>query len=103
MGETTTPKIKPGILTTEFWLSFGTVVTGILTALGILTPAEADEFVSALMSVMGGVLTLGTLIVYIVGRINLKRAQMKNGSQTMTLLEGIPDAPSSGGTGQYVE
>jgi len=103
MQETTSPQLKSGILTTEFWMTLGTSITGILVAIGILTPAEADEFVQGLMSVVGGLLTLSVMVVYISGRINLKRDQMLIGNQSPTLLEGIPDATSSSDSPTYAK
>lgn len=88
------PKLKSGILTTEFWMAIGTSVTGILVAIGVLTPTEADQFVQALVSVVGGLLTLASMIVYIYGRIKLKSEYMQNSTRESDLLK-LDDSPTS--------
>ena len=103
MGTTSATNLKSGFLSSEFYLAIGTSITGVLVAIGVLTPTEADEFVKALMSVIGGVLTLTTMIVYINGRIALKREQLQNGTPIDRLLEGIPDATSSDGSSVFVK
>ncbi len=94
-----TPKntqTKAGFLTSEFWLTIGSAVTGILVMLGYLTPQQADDFTSAVVAVVGGLVTISTTVVYIVGRVQLKREQGVSGSQTPQVLEGIPDQPQTG-------
>ncbi len=94
MAMTVLPQVKPGFLTSEFWLTVGTTVSGLLVTFGYLTPEMADDFIQAVVSVVGGVLTVAATVTYIVGRFQLKRAAMVSGTQPTGLLEGIPDEGS---------
>lgn len=88
--QTTQPtQIKSGWVTTEFWGTIGSSIAGILMALGYLTPEQADGFVEALVSVIGGLLTISATVAYIYGRIQLKRDIVQNGSQTTRVLENV--------------
>lgn len=81
--------IKTGILTSEFWLAFVQGVTGFLVLLGYLTPQQADEFGKAIVSVMGGLITIAGLVTYLYGRVVLKKAAIENGAP----IEGVPATP----------
>lgn len=58
MSNDTVPKTqKPGWKTSEFWLSLATTGLGVLTTLGILTPASPVAVVAgAALSVLPGLL-----------------------------------------------
>ena len=103
MGVVTIKNIKTGVLTSEFWLALATTVTGVLVTLGYLSPEQSDEFVRAVVAVMGGLVTITSTIAYLYGRVALKREQIRNGSPITTLLEGSNNATSSGASGQFVK
>lgn len=100
MEPSNTQPVKSGFLSSEFWMSAASGITGILVMLGYLNPQQADGFVEAVVAVVGGLVTISATVVYIVGRVQLKRESMQSGSQTVRLPEGIPDLPQ---TGAYVE
>lgn len=67
-----TPKPKSGFLSSEFYITLGNTVAGIAVMLGYLTPQQADDFVKAIVSVLGGLMVIISTVVYIAGRIKLK-------------------------------
>lgn len=73
MAETNQQNLKPGYKTSEFWITLLTTVAGILVATGHLTPIQADEFVQAVISVVGGATTIAATVAYLYGRMELKR------------------------------
>lgn len=98
MQPTKQTSIKSGFLTSEFFATAASGITGVLIMLGYLTPQQADEFTTAVVAVIGGLTTIVATVVYIVGRVQLKQTQLQSGSQSDGLLEGIPDAPIDGQT-----
>lgn len=95
MSATETPQLKTGLLSTEFYLTVATSITGVLVLLGYLTPELADQFVEAIVSVIGGLLTIVSTITYIHGRITLKRESMQNSRPLVTLPESLDPATPS--------
>jgi len=96
-------QVKPGYQTTEFWMTIATSVTGMLAALGYIEPKQADELIQAVVSVVGGLLTIGSVIVYIRGRIELKKQSMVSGNELVSLLEGLPDSEAQKDKITYVK
>lgn len=60
--------MKPGYLTTEFWTSIATAVTGLATTLGYLTPDQATPLVQAVTQIAGGVLMVASIFGYAISR-----------------------------------
>lgn len=77
---------KPGAKTTEFYLALLNNIVGVLVLLGYLTPKQADDFVQAVIAVMGGVLVIISTGVYIWGRVQIKRQQAQSSKSFKGLL-----------------
>lgn len=92
---------KPGIKTTEFYLTAVNSVTGILVMLGYLTPVQAGDLESAIAQVIGGSLVIFSTIAYIYSRVAVKRTV----DLTSTELPPLPmsDGVSQSQGGVYVE
>lgn len=92
---------RPGIKTSEFYLTIVSSVVGMLVTLGYVTPQEADQLVQAIVTVIGGVLTVVTMGLYIYGRFKLKQQQTKVGTTPPALpikqaLEGLAQSENIG-------
>jgi hypothetical protein len=70
--ETPTPPLKAGYKTTEFWLTLVAQAVGILTAMGLVSPAHSSDLSNAINTVIGASLALGTALAYIFNRTWLK-------------------------------
>lgn len=70
--------MKPGVKTTEFWLTLVAAVLGVLVAGGFLTPeesAQAQSVVEALIEQLAGVvIAVGPIVAYIRARAEVKAA-----------------------------
>lgn len=66
--------MKSGIKTTEFWASLAASVLGILTTLGVFTPAQAGELAQGAASIAGAVITAGPIVGYALSRGKAKSA-----------------------------
>lgn len=51
--------IKPGYLTTEFWMSIGVAVVGLLIGYGVLTSEEADLWLALIAAIIPAIVTVG--------------------------------------------
>ena len=78
--------VKPGILTTEFWITLISQIIGLLVITGKLKPDEGQAVVDGLNMIVKGVVDLiaalymiYTAVTYIRGRIHLKE-KAKNGT-----------------------
>lgn len=60
---------KPGIKTSEFWLTLAALVLGALTSTGVIGEAEAGEIGDQLAGFIPGAVALG---VYIWSRAKIK-------------------------------
>lgn len=65
---------KPGVWTTEFWLTLATTIIGALAASGVIPQADADPMTSASGKIIAGVLAAVGLVSYIVSRTMVKKA-----------------------------
>ncbi len=65
---------KPGIKTTEFWATLASMVVGIMTMMGVFTPAEASIMTTGLGQIIGGVFTVIPVVGYIWSRAKVKAA-----------------------------
>jgi predicted aconitase with swiveling domain len=70
--------VKPGILTTEFWLALVVPVIAILVIFGVLTPDEGDALVitigDAIVTVGALLASLPSISAYIKSRAEVKVA-----------------------------
>lgn len=71
------PQVKSGLLSTEFYVTIANMAGGLAVTLGYLTPIQADEFQRAIVSVIGGVMVIGSTLLYIYNRISLKKEAIK--------------------------
>ncbi len=51
--------IKPGYLTTEFWMSIGVAIVGLLIGYGVLTSEEADLWLALIAAIIPAIVTVG--------------------------------------------
>lgn len=72
MAELETPKKKPGIKTTEFWMTLSANVVGILILSGIFTPAAAAAYLLLAEKICGLLVITVPLGLYIYSRIKAK-------------------------------
>ncbi|KMY67133.1 hypothetical protein AAU61_14500 [Desulfocarbo indianensis] len=63
---------KPGIKTTEFWVTVMVQVVGVVAALGLVPPEQSDVLVKAVTQVGGIVAMLASAFAY-----NKSRGQVK--------------------------
>ena len=59
---------KEGQTTTEFQISLGTAIFGVLVALGVITPEEASAYNGIVGQVAGAVITAASALGYSVSR-----------------------------------
>lgn len=72
MGEENTS--KAGIKTTEFWTTLLSMAVGIMTMMGVFTPAEAGQMTAGLGQIVGGVFVVAPVIGYVISRAKVKAA-----------------------------
>lgn len=89
---------KPGILTSEFYLTIANSVAGFAVMLGYLSPQQADEFIQAVVAVLGGLMIIISTIVYVYGRYKLKSSGKDLGTQG----ENLPIKDAIRGLNQYI-
>jgi hypothetical protein len=93
------PPIKPGVKTTEFWLTVVNTLVGLAVTLGYLQPDEADTLVKGVVSVVGGLMILIPFALYIISRVTVKNAQAKSGGVVPVLpMSDVNLYPSSNPT-----
>ena len=68
---------KPGVKSSEFYLTVVTSLTGLLVSLGYLQPEDADVFASGIISIIGGFMVVVPVAMYTVERLKLKREVLK--------------------------
>ncbi|MFC1453668.1 hypothetical protein ACFLQL_00625 [Verrucomicrobiota bacterium] len=69
--------LKPGMKTSEGWLSIVVAVLGLATTLGYVTPEQSSQLATAIPQVVGGIVTIATVLGYIVSRTKLKELSMR--------------------------
>lgn len=65
-------EIKPGVKTSEFWLSIITAIFGIATTCGIFTSAQTGVIFAAISQVAGAIITVVPIFGYAISRGNAK-------------------------------
>jgi hypothetical protein len=63
---------KPGVKTSEFWLTAFAQLLPFLVILGIVPQADAQSITASVSSVVSGVFALTSLITYVLQRYALK-------------------------------
>ena len=64
---------KPGLQTTEFWVSIAACLVGIATTVGWFTPDQASTTVQGIAQVAGILGTVGAAFGYSISRGNAKK------------------------------
>lgn len=64
--------IKPGLLTTELWVSIAVAVTGIFLAIGKITPEQQAEWVRIAEVVAGAAIAILAALGYTRSRTQVK-------------------------------
>lgn len=93
------PVNKPGVKTSEFYLTIVSSIVGILVTLGYLTPQQGDDLVKAVVAIIGGVLTISSVLLYLYGRFKLKQLTANNSTTQPVLpikdkIEGLANDPN---------
>lgn len=88
------PEIKPGAKSSEFYFTILNNAVGLSVLLGYLTPQQADDFVRAVVSVIGGLMVIASTVVYIYGRVKLKQTAVQSSKPTNSMpitekIEGL--------------
>ena len=68
-------KMKPGFKTTEFWVSIGTTIVGMMAVLGWVTPDMQQAMPELIEKAAGGVIALVSVISYIWSRTSVKNKE----------------------------
>jgi len=70
-------KIKPGIQTTEFYVTMLPVVISGLMFTGIIEPNDTDYVITLIKDIIAGVVALFSIISYVLSRSHLKREVLR--------------------------
>jgi hypothetical protein len=60
--------MKPGYKTTEFWVSIVIAVSGVLVAMGVITPEQQAGIGEGLNTAIGGIMTVLSSLGYSISR-----------------------------------
>lgn len=66
---------KPGVKSTEFYVTVGVQIIGVILALGVVTPEQADTLTQAITQGGGIVAMLISAFAYNKGRSTVKAAE----------------------------
>lgn len=69
--------LKPGYKTTEFYQSIAYGIVGTLLLLGIVPVSDTQEIQEYIIQVIGGLMSLISLVNYTTGRLQLKSEALK--------------------------
>lgn len=64
--------MKSGFKTSEFYLTIGNMIAGLLVMSGLLLPERLSETGELIAQAVGAIVALGTLITYILSRTEIK-------------------------------
>ena len=77
------PTLKPGYLTSEFWISFIASIIAVLAAGGVVGQTDATNLISqttilitAIHSIIAGVIAVVAIVTYIKSRFDLKKTAL---------------------------
>lgn len=70
--------MKTGVKTSEFWLTISSGVLGLFAMYGVIPTEELTEVERMIEQVFGALVTIVTFVTYIVGRVSLKKEELKN-------------------------
>lgn len=67
------PTLKPGFMTSEYWVTVITALLSLLAAAGVIGPTDAQPLVENVKTVIFGLYSLLAILSYIHGRVELKK------------------------------
>jgi uncharacterized NAD-dependent epimerase/dehydratase family protein len=70
-----TEPIKPGVKSTEFYVTVGVQIVGVILALGVVTPEQADTLTKAITQGAGVIAMLISAFSYAKSRAAVKSAK----------------------------
>lgn len=84
--------MKPGVKTSEFYVTMLPVVIAGLVYSGIIPESDTDMIVSLAKDVIAGVVALFSIVSYILSRSHLKREILKSSETTNNLKTSQEDS-----------
>jgi len=66
--------MKPGIKTSEFWVTVIISILGVLVALGVITPEQKDTLAQSIQQIAGAVMAAAPVIGYALSRGRAKQS-----------------------------
>ena len=84
--------MKPGVKTSEFYVTMLPVVIAGLVYSGIIPESDTDTIVSLAKDVIAGVVALFSIVSYILSRSHLKREILKSSETTNNLKTSQEDS-----------
>ena len=92
-----TQQIKPGYKSSELYITLVTQLVGLGVMLGYVPADQADTFINAIISVIGGLMVIIPTVVYIASRIRLKQTAVASGtnSSSLPISDTVLNTPTS--------
>jgi hypothetical protein len=87
--------MQSGYKSTEFYTTLISTVVGLAVLAGFIKPEESSLFTNALVTIIGGLLTLIPPLVYIINRTWLKSKTINQSSTTTTVSQLPPTLTTS--------
>ena len=81
--------MKPGYLTTEFWMTLAANGIGLLILLGWIGPDQSDVFKGLATQIITGVFATATLVMSIYSRLSQKSEALKLEQEQTKLVTAI--------------
>lgn len=69
--------MKPGIQTTEFWMTLVPQIATILVVVGVLPSEDVDGVTKMIAGVIAGIVSLVSLVAYVWSRVQLKKEALR--------------------------
>lgn len=89
------PTPPSSLKSTETYLAFAGVISGVGIAFGFLTSQEGEQILQALGAIIGGVITLGSIVIQIKSRLELKKTYIQSGNIEKVLDEAVGNTTDS--------
>lgn len=83
------PTPPSGFKASETYMGFLGALSGLGIAFGFLTTQEGELLLQALGAIIGGVITLGSVIIQVKGRLELKKQYIQAGNVEKVLDEAV--------------
>ena len=72
--------MKPGVSSTEFWITLGAALVSVLTASGVFNPAQSDALLNGITQLVGSVGAILAAMNYTNSRGKVKSNEQKAGA-----------------------